>query len=76
MVEHIEDTRQSTRERRAGSVNAPRQAMPLSEIDLTEEPRVPVPIEEFSRVLGGGLVPGSLVLLGGETRHRQVDTGA
>ena len=40
--------------------------MPLSEFDLTEEPRVPVPIEEFSRVLGGGLVPGSLVLLGGE----------
>ena len=25
-----------------------------------------MPIEEFSRVLGGGLVPGSLVLLGGE----------
>ena len=66
MAEHIEDARQTSRERRAGSVNGPRQAMPLSEIDLTEEPRVPVPIEEFSRVLGGGLVPGSLVLLGGE----------
>ena len=66
MAEHIEDARQTSRERRLGSVNGPRQAMLLSAIDLTEEPRVPVPIEEFSRVLGGGLVPGSLVLLGGE----------
>ena len=33
---------------------------------MAGEPRIPVPIEEFSRVLGGGLVPGSLVLLGGE----------
>ena len=40
--------------------------MPLPEIDLTRETRIPVPIAEFSRVLGGGLVPGSLVLLGGE----------
>jgi DNA repair protein RadA/Sms len=28
--------------------------------------RVPLPMEELSRVLGGGLVPGSLILVGGE----------
>lgn len=28
--------------------------------------RIPMPFTEFNRVLGGGLVPGSLVLLGGE----------
>src|SRR5690606_6312276 len=28
--------------------------------------RLPVPIEEFSRVLGGGIVRGSLVLIGGD----------
>jgi DNA repair protein RadA/Sms len=28
--------------------------------------RVPVPIEEFARVLGGGIVPGSIVLIGGD----------
>lgn len=38
----------------------------LADINLADEARIPVPIAEFSRVLGGGLVPGSLVLLGGE----------
>ena len=28
--------------------------------------RIPVPMNEFARVLGGGIVPGSLVLIGGE----------
>ena len=38
----------------------------LSEIAGDPWERLPVPMEEFSRVLGGGLVPGSLVLIGGE----------
>jgi DNA repair protein RadA/Sms len=38
----------------------------LSEISSTEAPRVATGNQEFDRVLGGGLVPGSLVLLGGE----------
>lgn len=37
----------------------------LEDVDLTEEPRVPTGIGELDRVLGGGLVPGSAVLLGG-----------
>ena len=35
-------------------------------IDGSEEPRSSTGIDEFDRVLGGGLVPGSLVLIGGE----------
>ncbi len=38
----------------------------LSEIESDQEDRIPVPIEEFSRVLGGGVVPGSIVLIGGD----------
>ena len=38
----------------------------MADIETAGEPRIPTPIEEFSRVLGGGFVPGSLVLLGGE----------
>lgn len=38
----------------------------LSEIEGDPWQRIHVPIEEFSRVLGGGLVPGSLILIGGE----------
>ncbi len=37
----------------------------LSEIDLTELPRTPTGASELDRVLGGGLVPGSVVLIGG-----------
>jgi DNA repair protein RadA/Sms len=38
----------------------------LAEIDASEAPRIPTGISELDRVLGGGLVPGSVVLLAGE----------
>ena len=38
----------------------------LSDIVGSEEPRINMHDDELNRVLGGGLVPGSLVLLGGE----------
>ena len=37
-----------------------------SEIETSDAPRIPSGIQEFDRVLGGGIVPGALVLLGGE----------
>lgn len=40
--------------------------IPLSEIRADAEPRMDMQDPELNRVLGGGLVPGSLVLLGGE----------
>ncbi len=38
----------------------------LTDIDMVEAQRLYVPIAEFNRVLGGGLVPGSIILIGGE----------
>ncbi|MCI9606871.1 MAG: DNA repair protein RadA [Muribaculaceae bacterium] len=38
----------------------------VSEIETSELPRIPMPSKELNRVLGGGLVPGSMVLIGGE----------
>ena len=38
----------------------------LSEIQHQEEERILMPSSELNRVLGGGLVPGSLTLIGGE----------
>jgi len=38
----------------------------LSEVQAREEYRIPSGMEEFDRVLGGGLVPGGVVLIGGE----------
>ncbi|MEO0088750.1 MAG: DNA repair protein RadA [candidate division WOR-3 bacterium] len=42
------------------------QLVNLAEIKEREEERIKTEIEEFDRVLGGGLVKGSLILIGGE----------
>ena len=38
----------------------------MSEISATEDERIKTTINEFDRVLGGGLMPGSVTLLGGD----------
>jgi len=38
----------------------------IGDVAVAAEPRIEVPIGEFSRVLGGGIVPGSIVLVGGD----------
>lgn len=40
--------------------------MKLDEVELFETPRIETDLDEFNRVLGGGVVPGSLVLIGGD----------
>jgi DNA repair protein RadA/Sms len=45
---------------------APSQPKPWDAIDGSEDQRVSSGIGEFDRVLGGGIVPGSMVLIGGE----------
>ncbi|MGF1506425.1 MAG: DNA repair protein RadA, partial [Anaerolineae bacterium] len=50
---------------RAASTIAVTRPRRLSEIDEEPWDRIPLPMEEFSRVLGGGIVPGSIVLIGG-----------
>ena len=42
------------------------QPVRLSDLSPGDTARLPVAIEELSRVLGGGFVPGSLILLGGD----------
>lgn len=37
----------------------------MDSVDVLAEPRFPTGVEELDRVLGGGVVPGSLILLGG-----------
>lgn len=38
----------------------------LQEVNFENLPKIVSPDDEFNRVLGGGIVPGSLVLIGGE----------
>jgi DNA repair protein RadA/Sms len=48
----------------AGPVTAP--AVPIAQVELGGARAVPTGIEEFDRVLGGGLVPGAVLLVAGE----------
>lgn len=41
-------------------------AKPYDEVELATAARISTGIDEFDRVLGGGIVPGSLILIGGE----------
>src|SRR5205823_4685736 len=65
LVETIDRPTASTRlvASRAASAVAP---APLVSIESSDFRRLRLPLEEFNRVLGGGVVPGSLVLLGGD----------
>ncbi|MCI0395607.1 MAG: DNA repair protein RadA [Chloroflexi bacterium] len=47
----------------AGPLSTPQRLADITSDGLT---RLPLPLAEFSRVLGGGIVPGSLVLVGGD----------
>jgi len=49
-----------------GAVPAESRAVSIGEIDPEERPRLATGLDGLDRVLGGGLVPGSVVLLGGE----------
>lgn len=49
-----------------GARRAKSKIQKVTEIELNEEPRIKMPSNELNRVLGGGLVAGSLVLIGGE----------
>lgn len=44
----------------------PGRSVRLADVESGSEPRFPTGIEEFDRVLGGGIVPGSVVLVAGD----------
>ena len=48
------------------ALNTASQPIPIGQVNGDGNDRIPLSIGEFSRVLGGGVVPGSLVLIGGD----------
>lgn len=52
--------------RTAPAARGPARAVRLDEIDVAGFDRLPLALAEFSRVLGGGIVKGSVVLIGGD----------
>jgi DNA repair protein RadA/Sms len=64
----VEEIISSGLEETKGRSYTPPQSKPirLSEIEGENQDRWPLGMAEFARVLGGGMVPGSIVLLGGD----------
>lgn len=63
-VEEIVEKKQSTGKLAARITG--NQPLTLDKIETLQNKRIPTEIAEFNRVLGGGIVPGSLILLGGD----------
>ncbi len=57
---------QGTGAHRFASLAGTAQVQTLADIRPRDEPRLATGLEEFDRVLGGGLVPGGVVLIGGD----------
>ena len=62
-VIHDEPATKNTAVRGLTGRSAPRS---IGDVSSDAEDRIKLPIEEFARVLGGGIVPGSIVLVGGD----------
>jgi DNA repair protein RadA/Sms len=62
-VVHDEPATKSTAVRGLTGRSVPRS---IGDVVSDAEDRIKVPIEEFARVLGGGIVPGSIILVGGD----------
>lgn len=63
-AEEIEELTTSSKQRGIGQVS--RAPEPISQITATDVERHLTGMTEFDRVLGGGIVPGSVVLIGGD----------
>ena len=62
----VEEIEQRATLRKGAVVADSAQAVALSAVDITEASRVRVGMPELDRVLGGGLMPGSVILVGGD----------
>ncbi len=65
-VEEVVSGKTSSEKPKLGSSGKQYEIRSISEIEANPEERMVSPDAEFDRVLGGGLVPGSLTLIGGE----------
>lgn len=61
-----ESTQPLKASRKPSGVGSKIEPVPMEDVEKDEVPRIKTSINEFDRVLGGGLVHGSLILLGGD----------
>ena len=66
LIESVAEAANPGAKNRFSALAASGKVQMLSEVEAAEVPRTPTGIEEFDRVLGGGLVQGAVVLIGGD----------
>ncbi len=66
LIESVAEAAAPGAKNRFSALAASGKVQMLSEVEAAEVPRTPTGIEEFDRVLGGGLVQGAVVLIGGD----------
>src|SRR4051794_37162490 len=66
MVEEVEPAATGRRGAFAHSQGTASKAVPITSVETVSEPRIFTNMAELNRVLGGGIVKGSLVLIGGD----------
>ncbi|GEN31948.1 DNA repair protein RadA/Sms [Cerasibacillus quisquiliarum] len=62
----VEEIERKTKTNRPSTGLTSRKPIKITSIESQEEPRILTSLKEFNRVLGGGIVHGSLVLIGGD----------
>ncbi|RFU68658.1 DNA repair protein RadA [Peribacillus saganii] len=71
MVEEVEIVKSArrgafTHSDAASGTSVRQKAEPITKVKASQEPRIKTDLRELNRALGGGIVPGSLVLIGGD----------
>lgn len=62
----VEELQKKTPSFGSSHTSSKQTALPLTDVESNEEPRLDTSMDELNRVLGGGLVLGSLILVGGD----------
>lgn len=63
-VEELSSRKETSR--KSAVIRGAAAPVPITEVDVLREPTIATSFPELNRVLGGGIVPGSLVLVGGD----------
>ena len=63
---YVEEKTSSKKQKSSTDFLEKAQIVKLDDVKVTDFPRFPTASQEFDRVIGGGIVPGSVILIGGE----------
>jgi DNA repair protein RadA/Sms len=66
LIEEVIFKENKTGSRRNFADSLTKKPIPITQVKADDAERIPLPDEELTRVLGGGLVPGSVILIGGD----------